>query len=204
MADAPDAKLTPPEQRRWEQAKRHRDTIRRFLNGSDTDGDQRKPLTDHALADLIRRQREPAVDPYTQGAGGRGNDVSNPTLSAVVRDAGGRTYTDPITGEEIVTEDKWPTTPDPVLDAINELLGALAEAAGILRVADTRRQYIDSIPRGRISSLAGQCQACHRDVAGGTNDPLRSGYCDACRKAWDRAGKPDRAAFEATRQQRAS
>lgn len=44
-----------------------------------------------------------------------------------------------------------------------------------------------------------ECQACERTVANTPKDRLRSGYCMACRKAWDRAGRPDRVAFEQTR-----
>lgn len=42
---------------------------------------------------------------------------------------------------------------------------------------------------------AGQCGACDKWVAGTADDRLRSGFCNACRMAWDRAGRPDRAVF---------
>lgn len=42
----------------------------------------------------------------------------------------------------------------------------------------------------------GPCLACGRDVPGTAVDRLRGGWCDACRKAWDRAGRPpDRPAW---------
>jgi hypothetical protein len=44
-----------------------------------------------------------------------------------------------------------------------------------------------------------ECEACGRTVAGTPTDRLRSGYCDACRKAWDRAGRPDRVQFQRAR-----
>lgn len=43
---------------------------------------------------------------------------------------------------------------------------------------------------------AGYCGRCTQWVPGSENDRLRSGWCDACRKAWDRAGRPDRGLFE--------
>jgi hypothetical protein len=30
-----------------------------------------------------------------------------------------------------------------------------------------------------------QCHGCHRDVECTTADPIRKGYCDACRKAFE-------------------
>lgn len=49
------------------------------------------------------------------------------------------------------------------------------------------------------SAGAGECSACRCWVSGAANDRLRAGYCDACRKAWDRAGRPDRATFARSR-----
>jgi hypothetical protein len=186
------AKFTPTERRQYDAACRHRHIIREFLNGHDNDK-PKHPLSETVLADLIRRAREPATDAYAQGEGGRGNDISNPTLAAVTRHAGARNDQD---------TDLWDEPDDHVRAAILEVLGALAEAAGIIRLADKRLAFINTIPTGRINSLAGECQACQRPVAGGTADPLRSGYCNACRMAWDRAGKPDRPTFERERREK--
>lgn len=49
-----------------------------------------------------------------------------------------------------------------------------------------------------------ECEACGRTVAGTPTDRLRSGYCDACRKAWDRAGRPDRVQFQHNRHREVS
>lgn len=46
---------------------------------------------------------------------------------------------------------------------------------------------------------SGRCNACGRDVPGTANDRLRSGWCSGCKRAYERAGFPDRAAFERTR-----
>jgi hypothetical protein len=42
---------------------------------------------------------------------------------------------------------------------------------------------------------AGHCQRCAVWVAGTANDRIKSGYCERCYKAWQRAGNPDRALF---------
>lgn len=63
----------------------------------------------------------------------------------------------------------------------------------VVEVCATDRTQI-----GRRSQIT-DCRACTRPVAATSKDPMRYGYCDACRKAWERAGKPDRAAFERDR-----
>lgn len=45
-------------------------------------------------------------------------------------------------------------------------------------------------------SGSGACLACGHDCTGTDNDRLRSGYCNRCRMRWERAGRPDRGAFE--------
>lgn len=42
---------------------------------------------------------------------------------------------------------------------------------------------------------AGHCQRCAVWVAGTAKDRIKSGYCERCYKAWQRAGNPDRALF---------
>lgn len=46
---------------------------------------------------------------------------------------------------------------------------------------------------------SGDCFACGRYVSGSANDRLRAGYCDSCRMAWERAGRPDRVQFQRSR-----
>lgn len=50
-------------------------------------------------------------------------------------------------------------------------------------------QDVDELPAGH-----GECMCCGRfcQPQRDPNDRLRSGLCDACRKAWDRAGRPER------------
>ncbi len=64
------------------------------------------------------------------------------------------------------------------LDAVDRLLNqALRRVEFVKHVRDSAR--------GRQSSLAGMCKACGQEV------PLIArGYCDPCRKAWERDDKP--------------
>lgn len=98
---------------------------------------------------------------------------------------------------------------DPRFDPAHIALLALAEwqqtIRQIRRVDRAFRGVTTTRPNlGRVSSLAGQCLCCQRDVLGTAEDRLRNGYCDACRKAWERAGRPDRAWFERQRREQAS
>jgi hypothetical protein len=93
---------------------------------------------------------------------------------------------------------------DTVGDAIRDIFRHIRHMSD-LAVSTTRElQYVDHVGHkaaGRISSLAGACQACYREIAGGTADPMRSGYCSACYAAWVRAGRPERPAWERARRQ---
>lgn len=42
---------------------------------------------------------------------------------------------------------------------------------------------------------AGHCQRCQEWVPGTARSRIKSGYCERCYKAWQRAGNPDRAKF---------
>lgn len=42
---------------------------------------------------------------------------------------------------------------------------------------------------------AGHCQRCSTWVSGSSTDRIKSGYCERCYKAWQRAGNPDRVQF---------
>jgi hypothetical protein len=141
-------------------------------------------LDDDTVTELHRRAQLVAQDGYTSGSsagrGSHGGDVADPTYAAAVR----------------------PEPFDPVRKAVAEIFAGLAEATGVLRGADRRRRYVfaaGDAERGRQSSLAGDCGACGRAVAGTEDDKLCSGYCSACRKAWERADYPERGTFERER-----
>lgn len=59
-------------------------------------------------------------------------------------------------------------------------IGAHADPDGLARTANAG---------------TGDCLACDTWVPGTHDDRLRAGFCDRCRQAWKRAGRPDRAAF---------
>lgn len=54
---------------------------------------------------------------------------------------------------------------------------------------------VDATERHRRQPGSGPCLACTKDVPGTENDRLRSGFCNACRMAYQRAGRPDRPRF---------
>lgn len=131
-------------------------------------------LSPAVLEDLDRRARfVVAPDGFgsaTGSDGSRGSEVSRPTERAVVA-----------RGEAL--------PPDPVGEQIRVLFGALAEAAGVLAHAGRWLDYLQAYgdrPLVRESSLAGDCKACGRPVAGGAADPIRNGYCNSCRSAYVR------------------
>jgi hypothetical protein len=54
-------------------------------------------------------------------------------------------------------------------------------------------------PRELTATGSGDCMACGEYCSGAVDDRLRAGYCNACRMAWDRAGRPDRFQFQQDR-----
>lgn len=102
--------------------------------------------------------------------------------------------------------DPWHTPDDPAAEARQWMADVRKLFAALIKLANDGRRIVEEIER-RNAALGnqpaptrtpggGDCTACGRYVSGATDDRLRSGYCDACRKAWERAGRPDRAAFE--------
>ncbi len=151
-------------------------------------------LDDVTITELLRRARFSAgrdghrPSSELQSNGGATGDPDR-------RDPTGRMAT---AGSPDDASDEWAELPDPVREAISELFAGLAEALGVLRQVDRRRQYVLSAAdalRGRQSTV-GVCAACGRTVARTKDDRLRGGYCEACYKAWNRASRPDRAAFQ--------
>lgn len=93
---------------------------------------------------------------------------------------------------------------DPLRANIEEIFASISEISGHAKRVHRLRQVVlhagDKL-KGRQTTLS-QCQACNRDVSNVGDDRLRSGYCDACRKAWDREPQPrDRLRFELRRRQ---
>lgn len=188
--------MTPPPIRlpKPADARRNRDHAAACLNA----------LTDQTIIELLHRAgvlradgkpADPTLpwsgqpdavrhDGYPPGAtgGARGGGVARPVEAAVI------------------ALDEHGATPDPVALAVARIFASLTAAKAALEDLDRVRQDVLANPRfGRTSSLTGDCQACQRPVSGSANDRLRAGYCDACRMAWERAGRPDRPAFERRR-----
>lgn len=78
--------------------------------------------------------------------------------------------------------------PDPLADAVEELFVSLAELSGHATIIGRKMHVVIDAAgrlRDRVSTLT-DCRGCHRPVLGGVLDPIRAGYCDACRKAFAR------------------
>ncbi len=170
MTAAADAnKLTPYGRRQADNAKHHLDTIRLALFGDPKAKPPIPGLTPDTIDDLIRRAQHPAQDAYSTGTQGRGNDVSNPTLATVIRDAGW--------GDE----DTWPTTPDPILTDIQDILAALAEAAGVVSIIPKRRAHITKLggtqTRVNTVELCAECGEPAPKVKRIDGQPYCAGTC---------------------------
>jgi hypothetical protein len=112
------------------------------------------------------------------------------------------------------TPDVWRERRDAVGRCIRDVAGLLDTARQAMEAAEDRLVWVLGLKpvEGELvgqHKTAGVCRACQRTVTGSDDDRLRSGYCDACRKAWGRElsawtdegrpGAPDRAAFERRR-----
>jgi hypothetical protein len=130
------------------------------------------------------------ADGYPRGGeGGRGRQVNadgTPTsavTSVVLTAAGGD-------GDEA---DNWPEPADPIVATVRRICDGMATTRRTLEAVDRLRRYVlasGDARRGRQSSLQGPCRCCYRDVLGTARDRLRTGYCQACYRAWLDAGRP--------------
>ena len=116
--------------------------------------------------------------------------------TSTLGDGGSRGVGDGLTSTERAADNPGPWADADVQLAaatvtLDRALAAWAVAAGnILAHGD-----IEATERHNRQPGSGPCMACTRDVPGRENDRLRAGFCGACRKRWERAGRPDRAAF---------
>lgn len=97
---------------------------------------------------------------------------------------------------------------DPVAAIVEAVHGHLLEAVNHLGALRSQLALLDHLARtDRNSNPPTDCRACDRTVMCTAEDPIRSGYCSSCSKAWYRwrdaeaaAGRdPDRARFERAR-----
>lgn len=87
---------------------------------------------------------------------------------------------------------------DPVRILCEEILAHMVEAHGALAAMKQKYELIVDLEdelKGRKSTV-GSCRRCSRTVPGTPDDRIRSGYCEACYRAWLRAGRPERQQFE--------
>ena len=84
-------------------------------------------------------------------------------------------------------------------DTVAEIAQLLDEIHALAQRIETKVSFVVDVADRKRESTIIYCEACEREIAGTTNDRVRSGYCSACFQAWNRAGKPYRTQFEATR-----
>lgn len=133
------------------------------------------------LAQMHRIDRYEATDVSGSGELKPKNTISDPVGNKVVSILSGRNQA------------------DPVGKAAKDIERELHE---MRRRVEILVQQLDFVlnPRDRHKdNVIIHCAACEREVAGTTNDRIRSGYCQACYREWLRQGKPNRGHFEATR-----
>lgn len=103
--------------------------------------------------------------------------------------------------------------PDPIDDHVEAAIGYLQDAVLAIGALRSRLALIDHLSTTRrTSNPPTHCQACDRLVTCTADDPIRSGYCVNCSRAFYRwrdneieAGRdPDRARFERERRQAAA
>lgn len=92
-----------------------------------------------------------------------------------------------------------PTRPDPHHALTAAAVTALEQAADAISDLYGKLDAIDRLATIHRTDPSGHCAACSRWVEGTAVDRLRAGYCEACYRAWDRAGRPDRVQFERQR-----
>lgn len=166
--------------------------------GKDTRIDGEEVVFDEVmLLDLLRRREQGTESDGLRsrsydGGGAGGSSDSTPTERAALRGLPepGATNDD---GELLVDDWRNHVQPDPVGKIIEEGLSALAAAAIALRKFENKLSIVlnvDAALKGRQNPIE-CCVVCERPVAGNDRDRLHRGrYCEACHKAWERAGRP--------------
>lgn len=161
-------------------------------------------ITDRTIEDLQRRARHDVRrDGFPAATLGDGTSRGTAELTSVEAAADARGFAGTVGWDGYAGVDGQPVPvpvpmSDPVGEVVRELLDILArmdrDASAVIRRLGYLR-YVGESARGRVDSTAGDCLCCERNVAGTEVDRLRSGFCDACRKAWERGGRQDRHRF---------
>ena len=108
---------------------------------------------------------------------------------------------------ELTSVESAAANPNPMWDGVDDRLKELLHR--LWEDGLEARSLVTSIvshagPDERKTSTqagSGDCMACGRFCSGADLDRLRGGYCNGCRMAWERAGRPDRVAFQRARPQ---
>lgn len=119
------------------------------------------------------------------------HDWASPLRSGGTR-GGKNSISDP-TGSSAVDPDptwEYQTTLDSEATHVFDHLVQLVKP--VVKLGKAAHSHVPELKRSTPAG-AGECPACGRWVSGAASDRLRAGLCDADRKAWDRAGRPERA-----------
>lgn len=157
-------------------------------------------VLERRLYDLKKRASSPgpAADGYPGATMGDGGSRGTSLLTSVEA-AADKAF------PQQRADGTW-TTPrpeaDPIAECYENAWGYIQQAVQSIGAATTHLDNADrlsTIATRATMGGAGACLACHTDVSGAAHDRLRSGYCAACYRAWDRAGRPERAVWERER-----
>jgi hypothetical protein len=164
------------------------------------DTDKILAAVDKARLDALNRKARFSVVPdgFPASVGGSGNDGS--------RGGADRTSVEQATDRRVFagTDGIPRQESDEVLQAVRAVFDNVATIHHLAVKIRDGLAFIDHVhakAEGRQTTLSGACACCGREVAGGHGDPMRGGYCISDYRAWDRAGRPDRAAWEIERRQ---
>lgn len=155
----------------------------------------------NSIDTLVERLRRYGPDVLHRAEAG-GHKVPVPrSWNVELRAAGG--ISDPTGDAASVRTEKDPVLQD-AMTAIAAVIRAEAALIDALGAIDHARNVGSAEDKQLQAPGSGECNACARYCPGGP-DRLRGAYCDACRKAWERAGRPveRRAEWEHNRKQAA-
>ena len=105
---------------------------------------------------------------------------------------------DPV-GARVVAKLSGRKVHDPVGSAVKEIDRAIFEIRRQTEVLNQQREYVLNPRERHKDNYIQHCEACEREVAGTSNDRIRSGYCASCYNVWIREGRPSRVEFESRR-----
>lgn len=167
------------------------------------------------LAELVRRGEYVVADGYPAQSmadsdihGGFAQTGSTSTERAALRWASPSAEEAAAKRQPVEADDPHrPIDRDPAADALERMVSSIDGAATAIAHADRDRKFLQSIqwrqPDPEAAHAPTTCSLCPRVVTNYGADRLKSLYCPACYKAWQRAGAPqdpsERRRFESDR-----